>query len=317
MKKANFDTLQNLPVPESWIENALAVPEREEQQAAAVPFWRRSRVIAAAASIVLVGALSILMVQLFGSVPPAVTKSYATEIVWATDENGETTASEVVIAEGGDQPADPPRTDGTVGGEAIAPTGPHSSESGTSPTESGRKDPTAKTSPTDGTKTDPSAVPSTEPAAVSTQTPQYATSAPTESASPRPTEAPRPTELPWVAPTEPAIQPPTVTPWFPDDPTEPPSYPRTITVYLNKRFSGLTASSTVYVSVYDSSGSRLGDDDPYAAQHIAVTNESGSFIAVSYTPGDLGLLPASGSYRYEVYDDRDRTLSTGTAKLSP
>ena len=30
MKKANFNTLKNLPVPEKWLENALAVPEKEE-----------------------------------------------------------------------------------------------------------------------------------------------------------------------------------------------------------------------------------------------------------------------------------------------
>ena len=30
MKKANFNTLKNLPVPEKWLENALAVPEKAE-----------------------------------------------------------------------------------------------------------------------------------------------------------------------------------------------------------------------------------------------------------------------------------------------
>ena len=29
MKSFNFDTLQNLPIPEGWIENALSIPEQE------------------------------------------------------------------------------------------------------------------------------------------------------------------------------------------------------------------------------------------------------------------------------------------------
>ena len=37
MKEFNFNTIKNLPVPEQWIENALVIPETEEQKPAVVP----------------------------------------------------------------------------------------------------------------------------------------------------------------------------------------------------------------------------------------------------------------------------------------
>ena len=69
MKSFNFDTLQNLPIPEGWIENALSIPEQEEQKPALIPFWRRPRVIAAAASLILVSALSIALFLSMNNAP--------------------------------------------------------------------------------------------------------------------------------------------------------------------------------------------------------------------------------------------------------
>ena len=120
MKEFNFNTIKNLPVPEQWIENALAISETEEQKPAVVPlsnghceesaepmtrqsqlFWRKPRFIALAASLVLVTALSISLFLSMGSKPPIAVKSDSkpdsTQIVWSTDEYGATVATEVVV----------------------------------------------------------------------------------------------------------------------------------------------------------------------------------------------------------------------------
>ena len=127
MKEFNFNTIKNLPVLERWIENALAIPETEEQKPAVVPlsnvhceesaepmtrqsqpFWRKPRFIALAASLVLVTALSISLFLSMGSKPPISVKSDSkpdsTQIVWSTDEYGATVATEVVVVpKDGDQ----------------------------------------------------------------------------------------------------------------------------------------------------------------------------------------------------------------------
>ena len=101
MKKANFDMLKNLPVPEDWIENALAIPERENKKKAVIQF-RRNRSLIAAASLMLVSTLSFLLYLSFGFRTPVEIKRSvpATEIVWSTDENGATVATEVVAVSG-------------------------------------------------------------------------------------------------------------------------------------------------------------------------------------------------------------------------
>lgn len=340
MKEFNFNTLRDLPVPEQWIENALAIPETEEQKPAAVPFWRMPRYIAMAATLVLVSALSIALFLSMGSKPPVAVKpgsgADTTEIVWSTDEHGATVATEVIVVpdgntdQGGISPTEPKsglaRLIKDIFGipDNTSPTtatgsgrGRINSDAKTDPTEKGRTNPTERS----GTTTKPGSTEGGKPSV----TPTEAAYDPEPLNDPTESPAPRPT----TAPTEAQLMPPTATPWFPEDPTElcgddptqppaqptePPSYPRTISVRLNRNFSGVTEDSTVYVSVYDSDGNRLGDSDPFASQHIAQISVGPIYVTVSYTPGDI--LPQDGSYRYEVYNDRGKTLATGTAHLS-
>ena len=206
MKKANFNTLQNLPIPENWLENALAIPETESQKPAAVPFWRKPRFIAMAASLALVSALSIALFLSFGNKPPVAVRSTSTEIVWSTDENGATVATEIVVVPADDDRQDSTEPTGAKSGIARLIErlfGTESNPSPTTATGSGRRNPTTIPNPTERGKSFVK---------------------PTESEKPDPVIPTLPTEHPNLpvteTPTEPLYEEPTEQPWLPDNPTE-------------------------------------------------------------------------------------------------
>ena len=80
MKKYNFNTINNLTTPEGWIEKALEIPQLEEKRRSEVR--RRSvRYASLAASIVLVGALAVILFMNKGNQPPVVTAPMTSETV--------------------------------------------------------------------------------------------------------------------------------------------------------------------------------------------------------------------------------------------
>lgn len=213
MKEINFNTLRDLPVPEKWIKNALAIPETKEQKAVVVPFWRKPRFIAMAASLVLVSALSLALFLSMGSKTHVAVKSgskdAATEIIWSTDENGATVAAEIVVVPKDDDrqnSTDPTEAKSGIarfferlfGTESNIPT------TNDSTTARGRRNPTTKPDPTESGK------PAVKP---------------TENREPDPVVPPIPTELSYPPateePTESPYEEPTAEPWVPDDPSEP------------------------------------------------------------------------------------------------
>ncbi len=344
MKEFNFNTIKNLPVPEQWIENALAIPETEEQKPAVVPlsnvhceesaepmtrqsqpFWRKPRFIALAASMVLVTALSISLFLSMGSKPPIAVKSDSkpdsTQIVWSTDEYGATVATEVVsVPDDGNQngahPSEKPSASSQSvenalgGGDRTSPTalsGQGGSESA-SPTTPG--DQRGSATRHGGTSQSPTAAPQKPTASTSPVTPDP-TAAPTpiETAS-HETEVAPPVELPTTAPWE---RPP-------DEPTEPPVYHATITSSIFKPTYGLGEKDTipVYCKILSTDKSVLyGDPDLYSEQHRAIITENNpGTLKFAYTPADLGILPADGKYYCEFYDENGRRLRYVTMYLS-
>lgn len=339
MKEFNFNTLQNLPVPENWIENALAIPGTETNKPAPVPFWRKPRFVAMAATLVLVSALSIALSLTMGrppvSVKPDGTLS-ATEIIWSTDEYGATVATEVVVVPDGstDQSGASPTEAKSVITRMIERL--FGTESNPSPTTApgsgrgGRTNPTVKPSPTGG---DTPSLSPTEPAV------EKPTATPTEddgvipngpggwdyekpTLAPQPYSTTAPTESPWAYPTEQAWAPyPTEPGWHPR-PTDPPKptqspYKASISITV----SNFTVSSinndggVVYCRIYDSSGNSYGDSDLYSAQHLASLSV-GSRRTLSYSPRDYGILPEDGYYSYEFYTRSGKSLVSGNAYLS-
>ena len=323
MKEFNFNTIKNLPVPEQWIENALLIPEEEDQRLAVIPltnrhceesaepttrqsqpFWRKPRVIAMAASLMLVTALSIALFLSMGNKTPLATKSDskpdATQIVWSTDEYGATVATEIVAVP----------DDGNQNG--AHPTEKLSASSQSVENALGGGDSTSPTASSGQGVSAPSATQKGSTSQSPTASPQKPTSAPspvdpdpTEPAANRPTETPwyrPPTETPWEKPPEL----PSETSWeqyptVPPKPTEPPEYCDVIDVTFWGK--SVPYGRTLYVRLfYEGKGSALGDRDPFSDQHLAtVLSWDADTIHVYYDPKEHGIMPESGCYRYEIY----------------
>lgn len=334
MNEMNFRKLEKLKVPDELMEKLLAIPQTEEEKAPAVIPWWRNRAVIAAASLVLVSVLSLIVYFLIGNkinVPVAVKPaSSATEIVWSTDENGETVATEIVIVPDGTQPTE------SKSGIARIIESIFGTRDNTAPTTApdngrGRTTPTTKTSPTDG-RTDP-----TQSADTSTQghEPQKPTQPPTEEpvepteptepydAPPEPTEPPDDPPEPWDDPPDPTTapeeptEPPAVKPTEPPvQPTQPPTedpdpearyYHDSITD--NIPVSDIPEGSTLYIRLIDSRGKQLGDPDWYSDQHrVTVVNWGERFVSISYTPKDYGIIPQRGFYRYKLYNQDGKTV---------
>lgn len=313
MKKANFHTLQNLPVPESWIENALAIPEKAEQAPAVIPFRRRPRVIAAAAGIVLVSILSVILYFAVGSNPPVSVKpssvgnSLPTEVIWSTDAYGETVATEYVVVPDGSAPqngtspaagtigraADPTDSPNTAAAPATTASGSPSSTEKPSATES-----SASTSQPNDNGDDP--VPTeAKPDSVTEPDLPYEPTPLTEAPCfpDNPTNPPRPTDPPH--PTDP---PPT------EDPDPDAKYYRnTIETIVN--VGEIPQGSPLYLKLIDGHGNLLGDPDLFSDQHrVNVVWWQGSSVKISYTPKDYGIIPKRGYYRYKIYDQNGKSL---------
>ena len=328
MKKMNFNTLQTLPVPEQWIENALAIPEKERM---AAPLWRRSRFIAAAASLLLVTALSIALYLSVGTQPPVAVKPRSSASEWATDENGATIVPEGVNLPDGTVPGSSNGVivypDGSTEyvtedgfGSSVDPSekGRPSLSANVKPTEKGgRQDPTTKPAPSEGGK--PFVIPTLPLAEDPTGSPAV-----TEAPSPNETE---PTfEEPTYAPdhTGPAGDPdmPTQPPWTPpsEGETWPPEYFKAIFDGIGKRDFDMVGKDfgTIYCSVYSADKSVMyGEKNRYSDQHKArITQNGRSAMRFSYDPAGLGILPGYGYYYYEFYDETGRILVTDYIYLS-
>jgi|GEM_PF-955310 len=318
MKNFNFNSLQNLPTPESWIENALNIPAKEEQKPAVIPFWRKPRVIAAAASLILVSALSVALFLSMNNAPVPVkpnSKQASTEIVWSTDANGETVATEVVIV-----PDTADRQDPTQASESpsrLSPErDPDAPAAPTSSTENGRR------TPTEGGKspaapTAPQAPGSTE--SFDSPTEQY-----------NPTEAIKPTEK---QPYEPQ-QPPTATPWIPSYPSEAPTeacgeqptgppqpvqpYPKRRVLYVSIPQEAVPSDGAIYCRLYAADGEAFGDEDRYAEARRMTFLAYGTKYTYYYVISDHITIPAAAegtTVAYEVYDSSGNLLVSGSYLL--
>ena len=304
MNKVNFDSLTNYKAPEDWIKNAAAIPETVERKPTVVPFWK-SRALITAASLVMVSALSLLLYLSFGNKPPVEVKSSspATEIIWSTDENGETVATEIVIVE-----------DGTTVQNGTLPTEEKSdieriidqifgteSTSTTTATGRGRTDPTTKTTSPDN-KTNSTEGGRTNPTTKSDPAEDDPVS--TEAPAP-PTDPPKPTDPPEIqVPTEAAAGP-----------------AMDCRIYTTVRYpegveTPQVEDPAIYCHYYDASGSLVGSYSRFATQRVAEVlsyNTDGS-MTVTYDPLESGLPIERGRYEYVFVDMSGMVLYRGTVQ---
>lgn len=333
MKKVNFNSLQSLSPPESWIEKAVAIPEKESKKTAAISLL--SRVSAAAAVLAVITAVSVALFLNTGDRSVATMPSRNDVTVQSTDpstDNGATGGAPQVFVP--DTSADPDVPGGTAAEQtdtvpptdAVSPSGAASRRSprrapSEQPSQSGTHSPTqASTSGTYIYPTSakpPASGPATEPAQPETQAP---TSKPTEAPTYIPTQYPTQpaTQKPTFRPTEPVTEPAWETPTEPVEEStsavqEPSQVPSEASEPPELILCGVTITkdlyvrdgSPVYCKITDiSNGTVYGDPDLYSDEHLAAqTAVRMNTVTCEYRPGDHGIMLRRGvKYKYTFYD---------------
>ncbi len=202
MNQMNFHQIKTIDVPEELRAKVLAIPERAEKKTF-VPFNRRLRMIAAAASVVLIAVVSVVLFTQTGGKPPVAPQPSPTDDATAPTGAPGSAASTGVS----ESPADPTVQNGS---ESVA---------AADPTQRGRAD-----SPSDS-RTNAPRTENSHPAPA-----DHSTSAPVQPTASAQTDPPAATQAPHP-------QPPTVLPWNPateaawedpwSDPTDVPWSPPT------------------------------------------------------------------------------------------
>ena len=326
MNKYNCDLLKNLPVPEELIEKALMVPESAEKTPAVLPWYRRTRMIAAAASVVLVTTLGFSAFFLFRNKKPPVKATYeAVEpTAFATD----------APTEPDDDPATEPTDSVEKATEPVAKPSERATEAATR-TSSERSVTTVPTVPGDisATNEDQTAAPEqpSPTSAARQKSPKQSES--TEKALPKPVI--QPNEVMPVIPTEQALETtvPTViptdashdpSPWVfllaptgdSGDPTASTSVPSgsmfAPPIYAHGSPDGLTGSGKVYCALYDVDGELMGGGELLSPERLTtvIWNRGGNLWLKYVVP--QGILPDSGTYEIRLYNEDGREIARYT-----
>lgn len=322
MKKVNFDALKNIKAPEELIARTLAAAEQSEPAADFAVVRRHGtpkRILAAAASIVLVLGLSITLyfyTRKIDSLPAPVAPPDAPPF----------SMTEATVPGGDVTPTQPPEPSAGMD-PTVTPTEP----SPVQPTQEGRVQPTnLPPSPSDAAvPPEPTSVQPTLP------TPPVPTAVPVEPTVPQlpdePTDPPEPWEPvepseamidpsaepePWIPiePTDPL--PPIEEPTFPDEPTLPvPGVEPTVTVYGYVTPERLTGGGKVYCTLYNSRGQNMDSGDSFSFLHEAeITYRSKSSVRFAYDVPEA-MTPYSDTYTCVFYDEDGETVYTVTKRI--
>lgn len=290
MRKVNFHTLDNLTVPPELIKKALAISESTEKPAPAVPWYRNTRLLAAAASVVLVVMVGVSVILFFGDRRPPV-KEVVSQNPTVSDKT--IAATDPAVLPNGTpatQSASEPSEVQSASELATQKASQASEHEIAKPSESSATIPA-----TEAVKIPPSEAAPTEPHTLAP--PERMTTAPV------PTE--RMTELPPVQPTaqptSPDIQPPTI----PDD-GEPggivPGAPGGSAISFSVSKQLLTGSGNAYCVLYETAGSRVDSEPILSAKHEAIPSISYGYAYFNYTPpAEWNLI--TGMYNLEVYNE--------------
>lgn len=280
MKEYNFNKLNEITTPDSWIEKALAIPEAEEKRKPAIAA-RRIRYMALAASFVLVGALAVILFTNRVTEPPVIAKP--TTVQSATEATAPTAVSPTAAT----SPTEKPTAKATQAPSA--------------PTQSAEQSPTASHNASIHPAVKPTAAP---------------TAAPTQPATAKPTPAPTqpPTSTP-IAPTEP----PTAAPaeHLPDKPVDLAAVGYDGVIIEKISVDDIVADGAVYCRIRTRDGEVLGDGDPYSEEHLARRIDRDGTVTVYYVPSDCVALPYAGDYVFEFYDETGTILYSGSEYLMP
>lgn len=282
MNDKNFDSLKNLKAPESWIENAINIPNAQEKPKP-VFFLRYSRSLASVACLVLVCIITLIIALDRDENVLTIEPSYETVTTDATVNNETQNFTDATES---------------IASENEKPTTNSNRENGGAPFEGTIDNDSSANKPTS-----PSQNPDSEPSSSG------------GSSSIEPTQAPviKPTNLPTVKPTKPSTEkPPTkptddpqepVLPGDPGDPGEPPTdgegvspgIPDSNVFYTSFSTRYLDSSMQIYCSVQDPDGNLVVNYD-----QATVYNTDKYLAYVSYTLPSYAITK-SGTYYCNFY----------------
>ena len=319
MKQFNCDSLKNLPVPEELIEKAVAIPETAAKTPAALPWFRNTKLIAAAASVVLVTAIGSTVYFIFGNKNPIPVAEYSP--VTASELQTERSSDGTQLTEAPTAPAGSDRPDGRQNASSV-PTQPATQPAVQVLIDSrGRQIvvPASSAAPSDASS--PATTPAaTEPRQVDpTDAPRPT---PTQKPVVNPTTAPEPTTAPTPT-TDPATEKPTAEEEWPDPPVElpteiwdnPTESPWTISLTATIPYEIRSQQLPVYCKILRSNGTLVGDPDLFSDQHRASAYFIPKYEKAVYDPIGNGLPLTYGLYTYYFYDGSGEAFATGTFRL--
>lgn len=275
MKKVNFHTFENLTVSDELMQKALSIPENAK--ATPIPFYRRTRSLAAAASFVLVFALSLFLIFFFENknvVPIAPFSTQKPAVADTREELSTESASEsrTPASQETDAPATQPQTQVSTDseGNTIITVITEITTIEQSPAEDGHAEPDEQEGEDNGSGDSPSG----------------------------------------NTPTEQATSPPDVKPVYlyqlmSDFEVEP---IEEILFQLEFQTEHLTDEDQLYCRIYDAEGNLWGNPDFYAVDHKASLKLTDNTVSVKYysdiTYGELWRC----DHTFEFYDEYGRVL---------
>ena len=315
MNKVNFNAFQNIHASEEQLARVLAIPETAEKAPAALPWYRQTKMIAAAASIVLVTVMGFTVYFLFGNKNPIPIAENPT--VTVTDSPTEYASDGTQSSE---MPTAPASSDGADGRQnaSSAPTQPATQIT----TDSRGNIVIITTTTTTRTTRD-----ATEASIGATEAPTNVPHQADSTDAPRPTPTQKPVKNPTIAPTQRQTEKPSDSPHY--DPTDPsmeieptdePLDPNVGSYTEAPTDAVLTFSTTVkitelpyrhklYCRIYDRNKKIvLGDPDRYAESHRAEYTLSGNQLTVTYRPSEHGINVPPGEYAISFHDENGSLL---------
>lgn len=291
MSEFNFDKMKNIDIPESFVDAALKV---EKEQKSPIPFFKYSKIIAFAASIVLVCSLSVALFFITNkneAIPPI--KNNETQCntqvqISSTDTNTIENVTEKITQSDNIETETQPVTEVL---ETVEPTEENSDNNGESSSDSNPLKPNKHPENTDSVKPKP------------TENKEKPT---------KPNETQKPTDAPVI-----------------DEPQDgPPEYDESTSYISNFANGKITAeihcsdlSNSIYCRMYDSKGNLVGDNDLYSSKREAteadgIMAESQEYFSYEYNIDNLGENLKKGRYEVVFYNELGYFLCTGYITIS-
>ncbi len=279
MEDFNFDSLKNIDVPDTWVENAINVPLHEDENKP-VLFVKFNRTIAMAASLVIICAVSI-MVLLTHNDDVVKTIVPTNNSVTQSTANSESTVNKQ--EEKNNKNTETTNTKETENLVAnIAPTQ-KQTDSKKEPSESKEK----PTTPDKAPATQKPTQNSTEATDVEPQLPSDGLDDPMLPGCPPPSDEPE-TEF---------------EPYGMD------------TIEIRVTPSALGNSTNVYCMLYDVNGAVVSNAYQYSSQRKCLVTKTKDTAVITYNPMAQGIYYSSGYYSYKFYLSNGTVIANGQTYL--